>query len=135
MGKIEFIPDVDYVSYRHLIAFQDVVADLFSNFDGGFGMFRDDEYQLHKAVPTTDFRNIISFSFVTSKPTPDDVARYTWPPNDYKNGLESFVEYKQAFVLVCNHYNIKPVLNGTTMNELVNKHKIHTSSETPPSNI
>ncbi len=132
LPKVELVPEQDYVSKGLLLEFQEVVKELFSNFDGGFGLMRDDNHQKHQPVNAGwGTRDEITFGFTTMKPIPHDIAMLTWPPNGFK-GVEDYFEPRQAksyrinwiemITIVCEVYNITPKICGTTVKEVIAAH-------------
>lgn len=90
MKKIKYPEMVEYISIADANKVQIMCKEIFENFDGGFGMYSNDDYLYHQAVNGKN----IDFGFVTNGPNSGDICTYTWPPNDLK--LEDYTPYTKS---------------------------------------
>lgn len=80
----------DYISYEDAGKVQEMAQSLFENFDGGWGVFTDDKYQMHQPFPVERG----SIGFLTGEPNSRDIATLTWPPN--KLSMEDYIPYQKS---------------------------------------
>lgn len=90
MKKIEFPINDEYFSIRDAYNLQNLISNIFNNFDGGFGGVADnDSYEIHQPI-----KDDITFGFTTFKPNSRDIATFSWPPNGLT--IDDYTPYKKS---------------------------------------
>lgn len=77
----------EYISIEDATKVQILCKKLFENFDGGFCGDLENSHLLHQPINDKN----IDFGFLTDTPDSQDIAFYTWKPNQLK--IENYHPY------------------------------------------
>jgi len=120
-GKM-FIPTKKYFTFNDLVKLQRFLSTTFTNFDGGFGMVRDDEYDLSQIAKD------ISFRFTIPHEKREEVISRKWNTRwggfypDFKWSAYNCIEtltWLETIVMLCEDHKIAFRYDPNIIDEII----------------
>lgn len=121
MKKIEFKPLYDLVTHRDLLNLQDLAQKMFTNFNGGFGLYNHTEYVLRCAPKCSES---IGISFTSNSLDFNEIQMRKFNeigiPSKTENIQVHRYEWQYVLEVICQELNVFFRLTPNGINDCIN---------------